>query len=598
MKNLRDRNLTNLQVAKLLRAVSAAYEIKGDNRFKVVAYDEAATAIEHSTSEAKDLWDDDNLKSIPGVGESIAKHLDELFRTGKVKHFDHVLKGLPPAMFELLDVPGIGPKTAYKLTRALKIQEAKDALSRLKKAAEQGKIRRIEGFGEQSEKEILEHLREYKPASTRMLLPVAWELSQNLVNYMKKEKAVERIDPLGSLRRMVSTVGDIDLSVLTSEPGKVLKKFTNYPLVREAVAMGKNTARVILKNGMQIDLKTQKEEAYGALLQHFTGSKQHNIHLRELALKKGMSLSEYGILVKKGKKSETKKFSDEKGFYQFLGMEYIPPELREDNGEIEAALQGGLPKLVELTDIKGDLHVHSDFPIEPSHDLGVSSMKEMGKKAIDLGYEYLGFSEHNPSTSKHQDKQVLELLKRKSEAIAKLNYSIKENTQNNNFILLNGLEVDIKPNGKLALPEEAFKMLDYVIVSIHSSFDMDQKEMTRRVLRGLSHPKAVIFGHPTGRKLGEREGYELDWDEILAFCKKENKYLEINAWPSRLDLPDSLVKTAVKMDVKMVINTDCHLVDQLDNIFYGVSVARRGWAKKEDIINTLPVKQLSDIIKL
>jgi DNA polymerase (family 10) len=294
-------------------------------------------------------------------------------------------------------------------------------------------------------------------------------------------------------------------------------------------------------------------------------------------------------------------FATEKEFYKKLGMDWIPPELREDTGEIEAAQTGKLPQLVKLEDLKGDLHLHSDVPLEASHDEGVSSMEAMAKKAIELGYEYIGFSEHNPSFSRHSAKQVIDLVKRKNEYIEKLNYSLNKITlkgKEGGIKVINGLEIDIRPNGELAFPEKGFKFIDYIIASVHSNFRMKRREMTKRVLKAMEHPKVKILGHPTGRILNQREGYELEWDKIFKFCLKNNKWLEINAWPDRLDLPDTLVHGAVKNGVKMVINTDSHALSHMDLMRYGVSVARRGWATPKDIINTLSFNKLSDILKL
>lgn len=584
--------MTNKEVARLLKNVSAALMVKDKNSFQIAAYDRAAVAIEHSTLEVKDIWDDGKLQDIPGVGVNLAKHLDELFRKGRVTHFEKIFKGLPPAMFELMNIPGIGPKTAYKLCLELKIKNVSGAAEKLKKAAQTGKIRLIEGFGQESEKDILESINQQGKKEDRMLLPFAWELSQKIIGYLEKGIPDSKIEPLGSLRRMTATVGDIDLAVATKEPKKVLSRFAAFPEAREVVVSGLNTARIIHRSGRQIDLKTMKPEAYGALLQHFTGSKQHNIHLREIAQKKGLSLSEYGIK-KKGEK-QVKSYTSEKAFYKALGMDFIPPELREDTGEIEAAQKKQLPQLIELKDVRGDLHVHSSFAIEPSNDQGLDSFETLLKKAKNLGYEYLGLSEHNPSLSQHSSKEIIEILKRKKEEIDEINYSRVKKL----FVhAYNSLEIDIKPDGSLALPQEAFRYLDFAIASIHSSFKMNRKEMTKRVLRALNHPKIKVFGHPTGRKIGEREGYELDWREILSFCRKNHKWLEINAWPNRLDLPDTLVREAVKNGVKMLINTDSHAVEDLNLMPYGVSVARRGWATKNDIINTLSYNELEKTLK-
>ncbi len=586
------KNMNNRELAKLLRAISAAYEIKEGNRFKIIAYDRAATAIEHATSEIKDLWDDGRLRTLSGIGASIAQHLDELFRTGKVVHFEKVMKGLPPAMFELLGIRGIGAKTAYRLCQELNLKDPKTVVNDLIKAAKKGKIASIEGFGEKSQAEILEAFEGFKRGRVkkeRMLLLYADVQAQEMIAYLKKCPSTVKIDSLGSLRRMVTTIGDIDIAVATKKPVEVINWFINYPRKKKIIEKGPSGASIRLESGCQIDLRVQKPEAYGSMLQYFIGSKQHNIHLRELARKKGLSLSEHGI--KKGKKLH--EYSTETEFYKALGMPWIPPEIREDTGEIEAAQKGNLPRLIELKEIKGDLHVHSNFPIEESHDPGTETMEKMIKKASELNWEYLGFCEHNPSLSQHSDRKIIDLIKMKKEKIDKINCS---RTKKLLKMTLNGLEIDIRPNGKLAFPKEGFKLLDYAVVSVHSNFRMNKKEMTERVLRGLAHPVVKILGHPTGRLLTRREGYELDWDKIFDFCKKENKWLEINAWPERLDLPDVLVREAVKNRVKMVINTDSHAVAQMELMRYGVAVARRGWATSKDIINTLSWPKIDAIL--
>lgn len=587
------KEFTNKEVAKLLRSVAAAYETKDGDKFKVMAYDRAATSVEHATSEVKDLWDDGKLNEIPGVGSGIASRLDELFRTGKVKHFEQVMSGLPPAMFEFLSIPGIGAKTAYKLCKNLKIENPKTAISELEEKAKSGKIREIEGFGEESEKDILRGIEEFRRKTTRILLPYAAQIAEDILLWLKKSPDVIRADPLGSLRRMVSTVGDVDIAASTNKPKEVIAHFIAYPKKKRVLEAGTATASLVLKSGYQVDLMVQPSSSYGALLQHFTGSKQHNIALREYVLKKGLSLSEYGI--KKGKKLT--EYSNEEDFYKALGMDWIPPEVREDTGEIEASLTHNLPYLVDIGDIKGDLHIHSDFPIETSHDEGGNSMEEIIDRGLKLGYEYVGFCEHNPSTSKHKPEQIIDILKLKKEKVEKINYSYEKRGKNMFIQALNGLEIDIKPNGMLGIPEKGLEVLDFAIVSVHSSFRMNRDEMTKRVLAALEHPKVKILGHPTGRKLNQREGYELDWDKIFDFCLKKKKWLEVNAWPDRLDLPDILVREAVKKGVKMVVCTDSHLLEQMDLMRYGVAVARRGWAEKSDIVNTLGYNEFLETLK-
>ncbi len=602
--------MNNKEVAELLKKISAAYTIEDEekNRFRIVAYDRAAIAIEHLTSEIKDLWDDQKLKEIPGIGANIGQHLDELFRTGKVRHFQQVLRPLPEAMFGFLKIPGIGAKTAFKLSLVLKIKKAAGAIKKLKQAAEKGKIREISGFGQESEEKILTAIKEFlnREKKQRILLPFADQEADEIIAYLKAGPKNVKLDSLGSLRRRCATVGDIDISSASPMPKQVLERFIKYPKKKRVLEKGGRTASLILNSGSQVDLMIQPQQAYGALLQHFTGSKHHNIALREYALKLGFSLSEYGIRVKDKKKKNNLleqwpshynnrkdifEFAEEKDFYRFLGLDYIEPELREAAGEIEAAKKGKLPKLIELKEIKGDLHIHSDFPIEPSHDLGTNSLKEIVEKAKQLGYQYLGIAEHNPSISKHNDRQIINLLARKKGLVDKFNYS---SIKKFNIRIFNGLEIDIKPDGSLAIPEKAFNYLDYAIVSVHTSFRMSRKEMTQRILKALAHPKISILGHPTGRKLNLREGYELDWEQIFNFCKRKRKILEINAWPDRLDLPDILVREAVKHGVKLIINTDAHAVEEMSLMEFGVSVARRGWAEKKDILNTLPREELSE----
>jgi len=334
-----------------------------------------------------------------------------------------------------------------------------------------------------------------------------------------------------------------------------------------------------------VDLMVQDPDSFGSLLQHFTGSKYHNVALREFALKKGMSLSEYGVKVRIGKKQELKKFKTEKDFYQFLGLDWIIPEMRENKGEIELAIKHNLPKIVELKDIRGDLHIHSSYPIEPSHDLGKDTMQQMLGKSRSLGYDYIAFSEHNPGITNHSKNQIYSILAKRSEYIEQLKES------NKGIRIINLLEVDILPSGELAMDDKSLDYVEAAIVSVHSVFSTPRQKMTKRVLRGLSNPKAKILAHPSGRLINQREEYELDWDEIFDFALKHNKAIEINAWPTRLDLTDTLVDQARKMGVKFVIDTDSHASYQMDNMFYGVSVARRGWCTKKDILNTLPYEQ-------
>lgn len=595
--------MTNENIARLLRQVAAAYQISGENRFRVIAYERAAQSIAESAVEAKNLWEEHNLASLPGVGASIADHLDELFRTGKVKHFEEVLGKLPQTMFPLLDLPGFGPKKAYKLAIELKLGAGGNPVDDLFKKAEEGKIASLEGFGEKSEQDIIESIKQFKKGQIkekRMPLPFANQIAEDVLAYLKKSKTVLTAVTLGSLRRQVSTIGDIDIAVSTQNPEETIEWFLKYPRMTKLIEKG-STGASILTNERQIDLRVQDPQQFGSMLQYFTGSKNHNIRLREFALKKGLSLNEYGLkptgkikIKKSGADFNFKKnlfeFKTEDRLYNFLGLPLIPPEIREDKGEIEAALTGNLPDLIELKSIKGDLHLHSNYNLEPSHDLGSSSVGELLRTASGLKYEYIGISDHNPSISNHSEDQIKAIMKARRSKYEQIIDSLKS-VRVHLFIML---EVDILPDGKLALPETAFEYVDAVIVSIHSSFSMNKVQMTERILSGLSYPKAKILAHPTGRLLGEREGYEVDWDKLFTFCQNKKKAVEINAFPKRLDLPDSLVRNAIKKGVKLVIDTDSHDASQMILMRYGVSVARRGWATDDDILNTMSYNKFSD----
>jgi len=609
---LKAENFTNQTIADQLRKIAAVYEIIDTNKFRVSAYRRAADSVEHASSNLKDIWDDGKLNQLSGIGKNIAKHLDEFFKTGRVKHFEKLEKRVSPAVFAFLKVPGIGPKTAYKLSQNLKIHSQKNALRKLQEAGEKKRIRTMVDFGEKSEKEILANLKEMTKKTKqkdRMLLYLADQLSKKIIAYLQKSPAALAVYPLGSLRRQAATIGDIDIAVKTKQPRQIINHFIKYPEAKKILEKGKTKlARISLKNNCQIDLRTQTPESFGAMLQYFTGSKHHNIHLRELALKKGLSLSEHGI--KNIKTGQIKKFAGEKEFYQCLDLKWIPPELRENTGEIKASQNKKLPNLVKEKNIKGDLHLHSNFDIESSHDIGDRSFKTMVKKAKELSYRYLAFTEHNPSQKGHTQKEIIALLKRKKELIDEINCSEKKQQgkgtkklvginsvqEKRTIFVFNSLEIDIKPNGELALPPQAFSYLDFAIVGIHSQFRLSKKMMTARILKGLDHPKVKILAHPTGRLLNRREGYELDWPKIFSFCRKNNKILEINCAPKRLDLPDYLVREAVKNNIKLVISTDTHHWPQMEFMKYGLAVARRGWAEKRNIINTLTLDKIKKIL--
>lgn len=593
-----NKNMTNQELVQLFEALAAALKIKKADLFRTLAYERAAASIIHSEVEIKELWQQGKLTTLPAIGAGIAQHLDELFRTGKVKHFKEIFSGLPEAMFVLLAIPGIGPKTAYKLCQLLGIRKSHNAVKKLAKAAQDQEIRRLEGFGKESEQDILRGIKELNRLNTgRMLLPKALIISQELVDYLQKDKNTLKVESLGSLRRRCATIGDLDLGVASKNPAKTIAWLVKYKKIKQVLAQGSKKASVILFSGHQVDVRAQSPASFGALLQYFTGSKLHNINLRLLAKEKGLSLSEYGIKMVQDLEGKVQRFSNEQRFYNFLGLEWIPPVLRENQGEIQAAAKQQLPQLVNLGDIKGDLHLHSDFNTETSHDLGQSSFKAIIEQAISLNYQYIAFSDHSPSVSRHSSQEVVEMIKKRKDYFEQKISSNEKLLKKRKLKVLVSLEIDILSDGKLAIPEKAFAWLDFAIVSVHSSFRLSRTAMTKRVIKALtSHPKIKILGHPTGRILNQRQGYQLDWPEIFDCCLKEKKFLEINAFPDRLDLPEGLIKQAISRGVGLSINTDSHDVKNLSNMIYGVYTAQRGWAEPKDIINTLPWEQLKPIL--
>lgn len=591
------KDMDNLEIAQLLRDVAASLKIKGNdkNRFRIVAYERAADAVEHLSSEAKDLWDEKKLEEVGGIGTNIASHLGDIFKTGKSKHFSSILKGMPPSMFELMKVSGIGPKRAYDI--ATKFKLGKNPVKDLERLIKEGKIAKLEGFGEQTEESLEKSLQEVakKTGEKRHLLPYAEQIAGEVIDWMKKDPSVLKIEALGSLRRKVSTIGDIDIAVSTKNPKKVLDHFVSYKNSKRTLERGDKKASIILPGNVQIDLMVTDPSSWGSLLQHFTGSKHHNIALRDLARRKNLSLSEYGIKKLGSNGKNIKKFETEEAFYKYLGLEYIPPEIREDTGEIEKAKEGKLPNLVELKDIKGDFQIHSSFDIETSHDLGLSSMEEIIKKAEELKYEYIAFTEHNPSKSKHTDTQIIKLLEKKKKKVDELNEKLKKSSGTMKKVF-NSLEIDIMPDGDIPVPKEGFEFLDFALMSVHSSFTKSKESQTERILKAFSnHPKIKIFAHPTARKLNARESIEANWTKIFEYASKNNKLLEISAEPMRLDLPDYLIQEAIERKVFLSLGTDAHHESHMDNMKFGVANARRGWAENKNIINTYP---LSDVEKI
>lgn len=611
--NAKNASFSNKELSETLRNIAAVYLLKNENKFRIIAYEKAADSIEHLSRELYDIWKEGRKQKIPGVGPSISEHLNELFEKGESTYFNEVFEGIPKSLFVLMRIPGLGPKKAFRLVKELHLNNADTVVDELKKAAEAGKIETMEGFGSKSQQDILESIALYQRkdhSDNRMPLPIAFSEAQKLITYLNQLPSVKKVEALGSLRRMVSTIGDVDLAVIAEEKDyvDVINHFIGYPNALHVDNAGTNKASIIVPPNLRIDLRLQPEENYGSMLQYFTGSKAHNIKLREYALKKGYSLSEWGIKSNKNESTnldgtkvvKTKdeeyehKFKTEESYYEFLGLQYVPPEMREGTKEVELALQKQLPLLVSVNDMKGDFHIHSSYlGYQSSHDIGEHSYLEIAEKAISLGYEYVGFADHNPKITDVPAAEITKQMKERKEYIDQL-FTTSKAPKISYFI---GLECDILPSGELAIPDEAIEYVDYLVVSVHSSFAMNIDKMTERVLKGLSKPKVKIFGHPTGRLLGKRDGYELRWDAIFDFVSKKDIALEINSWPQRLDLPDILVKEGKERDCKFFIDTDAHAVDHMDNMFYGVSVARRGWLEKKNVVNTWDVRDLAEWFK-
>jgi len=581
---MKGKNLSNKEVVTTLKEILAALEIKEVNPFRIRAYQNAISILDNLTVSIYDLWQNKRLGEIPGIGVGIESHLNELFSSGKVEEFEQIKEDLPEGMFSLIGLRGVGAKRAFKLAAAFKLTNRETALDKLKENAEKGKIQILEGFGEKMEKSILEAIEEQKMtknSKTRFLLPQAEQIVSRIITYMNKCKDVEQIEAAGSFRRRNATIGDLDIPIATNNPEKVIKHFLKFPEIGDVIATGDKKASVVLKNDVQVDIRVSTPQAYGSMLQYFTGSKQHNILLRNYALNKGMSLSEYGI--KRG--DEIKEFSNEEDFYKELGLPYIPPEIRHGNYEVEAASKNKLPKLIEIKDIKGDIHMHT------TASDGVNTIEEMVQAATDLGYEYIGITDHAPSIQSRGLGTVLKMISDTRKKIDEINQS------QDKVKVLYGYEVNILVDNSLGLPDDILKNLDFVIAGVHTAFNQDKKTVTERILTAMENPYVNIISHPSGRMLNERDPIDPDWNKVFEAARDKNIILEINGQPFRLDLPDDLIKTAMEWGVKLIIGSDAHSTDELLFMRYGIENARRGWVTKENILNTLSYEKFVKELK-
>ncbi|MEW6407588.1 MAG: DNA polymerase/3'-5' exonuclease PolX [Patescibacteria group bacterium] len=570
--------MINQQIAKIFEDIADLLEMK-DVAFKPRAYRRAAFAISSLSEDVAEIYKKGGLpalEEIPGVGKNLALHIEEFIKTGKIKGFEQLKKKMPVAVSELVSIEGIGPKIIKKLYQHLKIRNLKD----LEKAARGHKIQKIKGLGPKAEKNILQRLLAVKVRPNRFLLgdvlPEAQEIKLALQKFLHIKKEVEIA---GSIRRGKETIGDIDILAIADQPKKIIDFFVKLPQVKKIIAKGETKGAVILNSGIDCDLRVLKPESYGAALLYFTGSKAHNIKLRQLALKHNWKLSEYGLFA--GKKMIAGR--TEREVYDKLKLQYIEPELREDTGEIEAASKNTLPHLVETRDIKGLFHVHSEWSFGDGHD----KIIDIAHVCQKMGMKYVVISDHVGTLAIAGGMKEKDLLRQKKE-IDRLNAGLK------NFKILWSAEVNILKNGELDVRDEILEKMDLVIASVHSAFRMPKQEMTERIIRAMKNKNVDIIAHPTGRLILKREPYEVDLTKIIRAAREYKVALEINAQPIRLDLRDVDIKMAVDAGVKLAIGPDAHHLDDLRYFEFGVLTCRRGWAQKADILNTWPAEKVKE----
>jgi DNA polymerase (family 10) len=562
--------MDNLKVAEILEEIADILDIKGVE-YKPRAYRKAAFSIRSLSKDIRQIREEGKLEDIPGVGKAISKKIEEILDTGSLKYYDSLKKEIPVDFESLLSVEGIGPKTIKLLYKKLDVKNLDD----LEKAAKSHKIRDLEGMGEKSEQKILENIDFARKSKGRFILGYAIPIAENLKNNLKKFEYVKNVEVAGSLRRRKETIGDIDILVVTKKPKEVMDFFTELDAVEEIVVKGESKSTVRLKKGLECDIRVIDEKSFGSALLYFTGSKQTNIEMRKISIKKGLKLSEYGLF--KGRKQIAGK--TEKEVFEKLGMRYIEPELRENRGEIEASLKGKLPKLIGYSDIKGDLQMHTKWSD------GVNTIEEMAKAGKELGYEYVAITDHTGSlriAGGLTEKEIKKQIKKMDKINEKLD----------GITILKGVEVNIQSDGKLDVNDKVLEELDIVVASIHSGFRQSKEKISNRIISAMENENVNIIAHPTGRKIKKRKEYEFDFEKILEKSKDTNTFLEINSYPVRLDLNDINAKRAIENGCKLVINTDAHNIEQLRYIELGIATARRGWAKKKDIINALTLNKL------
>jgi len=567
--------MSNIEISEIFQEIAKILEIKGENVFRIRAYERAAQTIENLSVDIAELIKKDKLTDLPGIGQDLAGKIQEIHKTRKLKYLQDLRKTIPKGLLEILNIPSVGPKTAKMLCDKLKIKNIRG----LENAIKKGHLGGLFGIKDKTVENIQKGIDLLKRGKERMSLSTAVEIAGNFIESLENLPDVKRISPAGSLRRMKETVRDIDILTISTHPKKIMDVFTKLPQVKRVMAKGETKSSLLTKDDIQVDLRVVENKSYGAALLYFTGSKNFNIKLRQIAQRKKLKINEYGIFSVKTKKEKYLAGKTEEEIFNLLKLDYIVPEIREDSGEIELAAKNKLPRLIKLKDLKGDFHVHTTYSD------GRSTVAEMVQAARKKGYEYIALTDHSQSLRIANGLSVTNLKKKKRE-IEKINKTVK------NFRILYGTEVDIDSNGRLDYKDKILAECDIVIAAIHSGFRQSKQQLTKRIINACKNKHVDIIAHPTGRLWGTRDSYELDFEEVFRVAKDTGTFLEINSFPSRLDLNDIHCRQAKEHGIKLAISTDAHAAEQLDVISFGVAVARRGWLEKKDVINTLSLKEL------
>jgi DNA polymerase (family 10) len=570
----------NSDIAKIFNQLADLLEIKGDNPFRIRAYRMAARNIGSLSDDVREMIKNGkDLTEISGIGKDLAEKIGQIVKSGGLSQLEEIKKEVPAALIDLMKIEGLGPKRTGVLYEKLGIEN----IDKLEKAAEKGKIKELEGFGEKTEENILREIKRggaQKGEKARIKLADAEELAGPLIKYLKQIDGVKKIEIAGSYRRGRETVGDLDILVTHMKGSDVMQRFVDYEDVERVLAKGQTKSSVLMKSNLQVDLRAVPEVSYGAALHYFTGSKEHNIEIRKMGMEKGLKINEYGVF----KDDQRIAGKTEKEVFAQVGLPYIEPELRENRGELEAAQDNKLPQLIEIEDIRGDLHTHTD------ETDGRSSLEQMAQAAVAKGYEYLAICDHSKrvSVSNGMDE------KRLSEQIDQIE---RLNEKLDKIVLLKSIEVEILEDGSLDLPDRILKRLDLVVCAVHYKFRISREKQTERIIKGISNPYVTILSHPTGRLINRREPYELDMESLMKAAKDTGCALELNAQPERMDLNDLYCKMAKENGVMIVISTDAHSTDELNMMKYGIKQARRGWIEADDVLNTKNLQQLLKWIK-